>query len=244
MSIQKIYGLGLSALMLLLCRQSLALPAQFLLLGHHAAAPGAKTETEESWYGIFPAKNGKSEISPLKVKIKYEELEDLGTMQNITIASGQIPLFLVKNLAGKTPSSIPSSFSSTFTLPEEKFKNSKVLFPGQSIALQASNLSCRLIAQGKITDSSKQEGTFPSAKNYRLKLSCNSQEQVLLDIAQTNASIPSLIWAGDIDQDGRIDLLIEGLGHYNGTSHKLFLSSAAKTGELVQKVGEIEDLAP
>lgn len=44
---------------------------------------------------------------------------------------------------------------------------------------------------------------------------------------------PHLRWAGDIDRDGRLDLLIDMTDHYNVSAPTLFLSSQAKAGELV-----------
>ena len=44
---------------------------------------------------------------------------------------------------------------------------------------------------------------------------------------------PHLRWAGDVDRDGRLDLLIDMTDHYNVSAPTLFLSSQAKQGELV-----------
>lgn len=42
-----------------------------------------------------------------------------------------------------------------------------------------------------------------------------------------------LIWAGDLDGDGRLDLYMYLSDHYNVTEHTLFLSSAAGPNRLV-----------
>ncbi len=44
---------------------------------------------------------------------------------------------------------------------------------------------------------------------------------------------PKVIWAGDLDRDGRLDLLVDTTNHYNVSSIALFLSSAAAKGKLV-----------
>ena len=41
------------------------------------------------------------------------------------------------------------------------------------------------------------------------------------------------MWAGDLDGDGKLDLLLNLSTHYNLDSHRLFLSSMAKKGQLV-----------
>lgn len=44
---------------------------------------------------------------------------------------------------------------------------------------------------------------------------------------------PTLLWAGDLDRDGRLDLLFDRSDHYNVTDRVLYLSSRAAEGELV-----------
>lgn len=44
---------------------------------------------------------------------------------------------------------------------------------------------------------------------------------------------PNVLWAGDLDHDGRLDLLIDTSDHYNVAVISLFLSSRAREGELV-----------
>lgn len=43
----------------------------------------------------------------------------------------------------------------------------------------------------------------------------------------------NLRWAGDLDRDGQLDLIYNLAGHYTETRLALYLSSAAKPGELV-----------
>ncbi len=50
---------------------------------------------------------------------------------------------------------------------------------------------------------------------------------------------PHLRWAGDIDRDGRLDLLIDMTDHYNVSAPTLFLSTQAKDGELVGAAAEL-----
>lgn len=46
-------------------------------------------------------------------------------------------------------------------------------------------------------------------------------------------SWPSLLWAGDLDRDGRLDLLFDRSDHYKVTDRVLYLSSRAGEAELV-----------
>ena len=53
---------------------------------------------------------------------------------------------------------------------------------------------------------------------------------------------PHLRWAGDIDRDGRLDLLIDMTDHYNVSAPTLFLSTQAKDGELVGAAAELRSV--
>lgn len=50
---------------------------------------------------------------------------------------------------------------------------------------------------------------------------------------------PEVFFAGDLDHDGRLDLLIDIARHYNAWHPALFLSSAAAEGALVGQVAEL-----
>ena len=49
---------------------------------------------------------------------------------------------------------------------------------------------------------------------------------------------PHVLFAGDLDRDGRLDLLFETSDHYNLARPTLFLSSAARSGEFLRQVSE------
>ncbi len=49
---------------------------------------------------------------------------------------------------------------------------------------------------------------------------------------------PELLWAGDLDRDGKLDMLLAPRYHYNNDSTVLFLSGPAGEDELVKRVAE------
>jgi hypothetical protein len=51
-----------------------------------------------------------------------------------------------------------------------------------------------------------------------------------------------LIFAGDLDRDGRLDLIFDVSDHYNVSRPTLFLSSQAAVGELVRQVAQYESV--
>ncbi|MCQ4166060.1 hypothetical protein [Tahibacter harae] len=83
----------------------------------------------------------------------------------------------------------------------------------------------------------------------RLSLAEGGQRQVLLEreaLAGEDGrpgfgeGVPRLLFAGDLDRDGRVDLLLDTTDHYNLSRPTLFLSGAAGKGELVRQVAQQE----
>lgn len=53
---------------------------------------------------------------------------------------------------------------------------------------------------------------------------------------------PGLLFAGDLDRDGRLDLIFDVSDHYNVSRPTLFLSSRARDGELLHAVSTYESV--
>ena len=78
------------------------------------------------------------------------------------------------------------------------------------------------------------------ALGARLVLRSGSKEQVLYRHAAGDTDSWSLWWAGDLDGDGRLDLILSASRHDNVETTRLFLSSQARPGELVHEVAVLE----
>lgn len=53
---------------------------------------------------------------------------------------------------------------------------------------------------------------------------------------------PALIFAGDLDRDGKLDLIFNTTDHYNVSRPTLFLSSQSRPGELLHEVARYESV--
>lgn len=53
---------------------------------------------------------------------------------------------------------------------------------------------------------------------------------------------PALLFAGDLDRDGQLDLVFDTTDHYNVSRPTLFLSSAARGGELVGAAAQYQSV--
>lgn len=76
-------------------------------------------------------------------------------------------------------------------------------------------------------------------KNAKLVLTSGNTSQTLYTLQECGSDPGwSLIWAGDLDKDGKLDLYVTVNQHYNFMERKLFLSSQADEGQLVAEVAE------
>jgi hypothetical protein len=76
-------------------------------------------------------------------------------------------------------------------------------------------------------------------KNAKLVLTKGNSSQVLYTLEECGSDpFWYLLWAGDLDSDGKLDLYVNVTQHYNISERKLFLSSQADEGQLVQEVAE------
>ena len=185
-------------------------------------------ESGEVWLGLYSTSDGYALIpSTITVESVYDPFVDNAgqkTGRAVSVEEPTHPLFLIKGL------NVPEK-DSVKTLSTE----GAILSPGKSLNLRlgAENVS-HLIAYG---EGDVGPNGFTSLENYSLELSNGQVSQELLAYSSTNGAIPTLLWAGDLDGDNKLDLVINATPHYTVSSAPmLFLSSMAKGGNLVQKV--------
>lgn len=98
--------------------------------------------------------------------------------------------------------------------------------------------------------------TLPNATTtYELAISCDGRD-CPLTLSENGTAQPlfvfhddpsardfkglRVIWAGDLDLDGKLDLLVDVSNHDNASDTALYLSSKAKSGELVGLVAMLQ----
>jgi len=153
----------------------------------------------------------------------------------VVIDSGEIPLFLVRGIenVGLGPASILTAESERYSSFDG---GSNYLRPGESLTLKLGRGEYRLTAHGKY------DSTRPDSDRlvlgYRLALiGPDGQSQDLGAPARfAEDGVPVLLWAGDLDRDGKIDLYMDLTDHYNVRDYVLLLSSHASGGLLVKRV--------
>ena len=194
-----------------------------------------KARTGEKWLGLYvPAERSSTlKSTVLSVRTVKDELVDQGskskTGKRISVKLKPAPILLVKGANTLRPGSVTTVFEGG----EEA-----ALGSGSDIELKLREKTYHL----KVLTQAKSGEEYISRNDAKLVLALGETEQVLYDLGgkgtETEASW-HLIWAGDADGDGKLDLYVNVSYHYNVSQRKLFLSSQARGRELVREEAEL-----
>lgn len=185
------------------------------------------------WYGLFKTDSGhvleSVEIRTKSCPAPYSSQPGDTTGVSITVDHPLKPLFLVQCPREFEPGLVTTHFS-----------GDKWINPGQLIMLG----ECGLSAFGQLTDEGFRSPREPLVLDYQVKLFkyplWYGQRQVLVEHDRACAEdTPSIIWAGDLDRDGQVDLFLDILNHYAGRHYALYLSCEADAGDLVKLVADL-----
>lgn len=98
----------------------------------------------------------------------------------------------------------------------------------------------KVLSEYKVTSDDDKEGIFKNVSNYKLYLTAGSNpEKLLLAEESFHDTFVELLFAGDIDGDGKLDLIFSANRDYEEERAILFLSSKAKNEDVIKKVSEI-----
>lgn len=191
-----------------------------------------KARSGEKWWGLFVTESG-AELEETTIKIRFvhdvvvDEDETQATGKSVSIDQLREPLFLVRNLPDLKPGPVTTVFHRTSPENFSLSKNSAVSF---TLGAQTYQLTLTGRPAGP-------DAILPRDPHFWLTDGVTKQllYSVKDEISDTDWA---LLWAGDLDGDGKLDLYAELNPHYNAIAHKLFLSSYAKPGQLVAEVAE------
>ena len=193
----------------------------------------------EFWAHYVSAKSGEVWLELYRVGDEYE-LRNTTLVVNerredrwdeefkaVQVDQSTKPLFLVRGLEELRSGKV------TTLVHDWKF-----LYPGQVDYIRPEGGAYyTLTAVGEAVD---QGPSQVAIQKYKLILSGSSLRQVSQTLIGWNRFIdnttPGVIWAGDLDRDGKLDLFMDTARHYAYVEYALFLSSAAKEEEFVGKV--------
>jgi hypothetical protein len=181
----------------------------------------------EVWFGMYSTADG-YELKPTAIKVEpiFDPIvdgEDQKTGKQVFVEHSIQPLILIKGLDALKAGRIQSMCD-----------QSVALSPGKSIHFAMDEDEYRLTVFGEeLVD---RPGYVSSIQNYEIRLSKGRRAQVIISYQAANNVIPRLLWAGDLDRDKKLDLLIDAAWRDDiYTAPVLFLSSLARGKNLVQE---------
>ena len=208
-----------------------------------------RVEPVAEWWGLFERDGGYVlEPAPLRLVVKRGAQPDASgaVEEEYAVESEKLPIVLIHGMQHLRPGPV-----ATATLQPARWNSEQVtplrmnsfLYPGQSIGVILPTDTIRISAFGVAEEDV--EFHHANLMNYEIRVYRGEEDKA---VSQTLTTIPRmgdlgephLIWAGDLDQDGKMDFLFDFKTHYYVRNLALFLSTAAKEGELVGKVAEWE----
>ncbi len=194
-----------------------------------------KSAKNDNWFGVFKGRNG-CYISQTKIKtVKvFDPVLDEDSLKNKTgwyveAINKDTCIILLAGL----------DFLSSRQINQAVLSKDQ-LFPGDTLRINYSGIDYKIFATGgknKVQD----DPEWFDVWNYKLYLAARIKGQLhkSLLVAQPNFDdqMIDLIFAGDIDGDGILDLIIDTSRHYNATSPTIYLSRPADNGEVVKPMG-------
>jgi hypothetical protein len=193
-----------------------------------------RARTGEQWLGLYVARTD-SALSPTIVRVKrvHDPIVDgqpgERTGKRVTVRRRPEPVFLVREAGMLHPGKVTTVYHGETPLNDHS--DVRLTVAGKTYHL-------------RVTTRSRQRSEHSSderlSDDARLVLATGKSRQVLYSLAgkSNDEGEWNLLWAGDLDHDGRLDLYVEVSWHYNLSQRKLFLSSQAKRGRLVREVAD------
>ncbi len=183
----------------------------------------------EKWWGLYETEPGFYELiqTTITVAEQFDACLD-AHVPHILIDQEKAPLFMVRGL---------SRFSAGPVKTASRYRR---LMPGEAFHAYHFRPHYDVVfALGNVVGP-----RHPIVKDYtinvREQLRSDGLVQEVIRIPETSVEeeFPVVVWIGDLDRDGRMDLLIDAQP-YPGGPLILFLSSLAEEGEIVGKAAEL-----
>jgi len=196
---------------------------------YHAEEVSAKVGKGQPWLGLFQTKAGKYELKQTKLVVTLvndpivDDKPEQKTGKKISIVGMGEPIVLVRGISGLKAGRVTGNDLKKEHMPA-----------GQTHELRLGAKVANLIVTGKKKDED-------ITRDYKVVLESGGVKQELYKRAELGSDgCPSLLWSGDLDGDGKIDLIMDMTDHYNVPKVTLLLSGKAKSGKLVEQVAFIE----
>ncbi len=180
---------------------------------------------DDPWFGLYHTSQGGYELRRTIVSIEDTRRGCGDQGRRITTESDSSPLFLIAGGRDLREGRIDSVFTGM-----------RFVYPAEMVRLKLGDVGWYMLTAFGTARPATAE---IAVTDYELVLERVRRRQVLASFPRIDGDgPPQLIWAGDIDRDERLDLLLDLRRSYVGHRYVLFLSSLAGGDELVAPAGE------
>jgi hypothetical protein len=170
--------------------------------------------------------------SRIRIRTVFDDVTDYGTKKEtgkqVSTNWPHEPVFLLRNVTGLSAGRVISVFKEKLN-----FERTLEKIP---VRLQVGSRTYVLkVVSPDQNPSPCRDHSFP--RNAKLVLVSGKSSQTLYTLGDCGND-PSwyLVWAGDLDKDGKLDLYVNVTQHYDVSERILFLSTHARRGMLVKPV--------
>jgi len=193
-----------------------------------------KNADKENWIALFQSERSyylaETKIKTIRVYDSVaDENENDKTGWDVTTINRGRALILIETLDFLKPHQVL-----------EAVLSKKQIFPGDTLRINYLGVHYILYATGE----KKKVQTDPEwfeVWNYKLYITATikgkQHKSLLVAKPSFDDQMITLIFAGDIDDDGILDLIINTSRHYNVSSPTIYFSKPAKNGEVVKPMG-------
>jgi len=210
-----------------------ALPVKILRLEIFHYDEVEENYDKKVWFGLFKNNN---DYSLSETKVSFKRVNDPIVDENEEDKTGWEVSASVKDscviLIEKLPYFVDGSISSV-KIPES-------IYPEESFKFNFKGIEYTLFATGK-KKKEEQDSDWIVVSNYKLYLTAviDGKKTTELLVAKKNFDdqMIKIIFGGDLDDDNKLDLIIDTASHYNVTSPTLYLSKPGEKGKVIKPIG-------
>lgn len=209
----------------------------------------------EKWFGLYPTNPGEFELVVSTVfLIPFRDhcmgdAENQATGREVRVDNVTAPLILIRGLDTLREGAIETCF-----FDREHKEYGRIVYPGQviDIRMKGNNqtdstrydmYTLHACGEAKPTNSPPnpivmENYFFQLCRIHSFARDSPLHQNIISFPGFDLEGFPTVIWAGDVDRDGRLDLLLNSRTSYAADEYALFLSSQAEQGQLVKLVAK------
>lgn len=186
-------------------------------------------KTGETWLGLFK-QGGNYSLLPVVITVEnvHDPISDNDesekTGKEIKVLGQENAVFLIRGKGFGQYRPVKTIFNSDTNI-ESDFDET-YQFGGKKYNLRV--------------ETERKDNENPKLLNEtsKLILTEGKSSQIIYSVEECDDCSWQIKWAGDLDNDGKLDFYLQLNDHYNVASMKIFLSSEAENGKLVKEVAE------